>query len=179
MNKLVAILLIISLTIPSLALSEDGVQEFTYGNGVNFGITIDDVKAIYGKPSLTYDSKLSYIRGVSFAGLTATIDFSFNDKLLNQVILFFNLLPSDETDYVSDFNTIDAALLSQYPDEAYTGMPAWLDENYTNKENQNLAIKDGALILMSDFKQDGLEVQHIIQFFGTTPVHTVTYLPTN
>ena len=179
MNKLVALLLVLIVIIPATVLAEDKVHEFTYGSEIVFGISMDDVQAIYGKPSQYSSEELIYNDGVSFSGLSAMIDFRFNSKRLNEIVLIFNLLNGDDTEPIADFGIIDSALLQLYPDEAYVGMKSWMNKDYADKENEEQAIKDGALILMSDFKQSSIEIQHVIQFFETIPVHTVTYLPVN
>ena len=177
MKKLIILILVVVLLTPNVCFAEPTSQDFKYGDGIVFGMTMDEVQKQYGVPISRNEDKLSYMDAVTIAELSAAIDLKFDDNKLSEIILFFDLNHDENTNYTSDFSSIDTVLLQQYPDEAYTGMSVWMNEDYKNKDDEEQAVKDGALILMSDYKQSDIEVQHIIQFFEDTCVHTISFQP--
>ncbi len=177
MKKMLSFLIVIALLVPTTCFAELSPKDFVFGGDVTLGMPMDTVKAMFGQPSQSSENQWTYTQGVTFSGLSATISFELINNMVSQIVLFFDLLPQAGMRYTSDFDAIDISLLSLYPNEAYTGLSSWLDNDYENKNDLESAITDGALILMSDFKQSGFEVQHFLQFIGAAPLHTVTFLP--
>ena len=119
-------------------------DSFTFRDGISFGMSIEQVRALEPGDCLQTENGLVYLDR-PLDGLYANIDYWFNDDALTEVYVSFREVPEDEALYLADFAEVDASLTAKYgpayllqadgSDDPSSGQPepysVWFMDGYT------------------------------------------------
>ena len=176
MKKLMVGMLVLLLLVPTLSFADTSTQDFVYGAGVQFGMSLEDVKDIDGNADTESDDMLLY--DATIAGHEGYIAYFFTKDQLTQIFICFTAEHEDANDYISDFEDIDVSLNAKYGEPTIDNFYSWDDNaKVSTTGNNGPAIKEGDLIILSDWEVSGVEIGHVISGDGETITHGINYLP--
>ena len=147
-------------------------KHFQTGNGLEFGMTRDDVIAIEGIPEIEQDEMLVY--SVEVSGLDAKLLVHMTNSVTDGYIYAFTETHSSNNLYIKDFLSIDKLLRETYIDSEHTMI--WIDEFYKNRENYyGLAVSKGDLQYANGWEFDSVTIIHTLSGDNYVPEHVLCY----
>ena len=135
---------------------------FSFRNGVSFGMTMEQVRALEPDDPLKRGNTLSY-PSQQLAGLDAYIQYWFNDDALTEVYVFFEALYADDALYPANFSEVEAALTAKYG-------PAYLSE-----ADDSDAPSSGLPEPYSVWFMDGYTIYHILSSYSGDLCHYIFF----
>lgn len=157
--------------------SNSGPKTFTYGNGVQFGMSIDDVTAVTGSPSSSENNTLLY-ENQNIAGNNANLFFYFNENGLKSILVSFSDIHSNPNSYILDFNRVDDSLVSKYGEANVSDLYNWDNDMFndgTGKEG--IAISAGYLTISSKWQIGSTVIFHVLLGENGKISHLIMYSP--
>lgn len=149
---------------------------FSFRNGVTFGMTREQVRALEpGDPAQTEDSSLAYF-GQQSAGLEASVLYQFSGNALTDVYVFFDEDHEDGSLYLADFDDVDAALASKYGPAILPASREWSDDQYRDDETQwGRAVAAGDLEIGSVWLMPDYAILHMLYGGDSGISHSIVY----
>ena len=176
LKRLAAMLVVLCCLLAVFAAQAE--EEFTFRNGIKFGMSKAEVKALESNlPAEEEENGLAY-KNESAAGEDATIIYLFeNDRLYNMGVKFTEK-HSNENLYINDFENIDEALKAKYGAPTIDAQQVWYDDLYKSDKNDwGFAISCGDLIYLSCFDNvaDSVSILHGLQGDNYEISHNLFY----
>lgn len=137
-------------------------DSFTFRDGISFGMSIEQVRALEPDVPVQLEHSLGYL-GQQFAGLDAYIQYWFNDDALTEVYVFFEALYADDALYPANFSEVEAALTAKYG-------PAYLSE-----ADDSDAPSSGLPEPYSVWFMDGYTIYHILSSYSGDLCHYIFF----
>ena len=176
MKKTMVALLVLLLLIPTLSFADTSTQDFVYGAGVRFGMSLVEVRTIDGDADTEADDMLLY--NATIAGHTGYVAYFFTDDQLTQIFINFTTEYDDPDDYITDFEDVDVSLRAKYGEPSIDNFYSWADgAKQSVNGGYGLAVKSDDLIILSDWEVSGVEIGHVLTGDGTTITHAINYIP--
>lgn len=155
--------------------------EFTgYGNGVMFGMTMDEIIELQGEPDEKSNGMMVYFNQKA-AGQDAWVLYDCSSGSCKSINVFFSAEHTNDNLYIDDFKSIDKALTEKYGQPDLDGNMIWKDDFLKgNENNYGLAISRGDLSIGSTWNfsnnvliihmiyGDNYEIGHAIMYNDTT-----------
>lgn len=176
MKKIMVSVLVLLLLIPTLSFADSSTQEFVYGAGIRFGMSLEQAKAIDGDADTETDDTLIY--NATIAGLEGYVAYFFTDDQLTEIYIAFTAEKENDNDYVSDFENIDVALKAKYGDPTIDNFYSWQDNAKVSVSGGvGQAVRDGYLTILTDWEVFGVDIAHVLTEYEDTISHGITYIP--
>lgn len=176
-TRTLSCILSVLLLLPLAALASDPDQQdkpFSFHNGVQFDMSIDEVISIVGEPTLQNDGVLMYSDQKS-AGRQASYLFAFEDGL-SMIGVFFEDTHTNENLYIDDFDSVDAALTAKYGTPEFDRFFNWSDDLYEDDPNDwGFAISLGDLQIVSSWEMPDCEAIHTLRGDNYEISHLIAY----
>lgn len=176
MKKLMVGMLVLLLLVPTLSFADTSGKDFVYGAGIQFGMSLEEAKSIDGDADTESDDMLLY--DATIAGHEGYVAYFFTEDQLTQIFICFTAVHEDANDYISDFEDIDVSLHAKYGEPTIDNFYSWSDNAKVNTTGNNgPAIKEGNLIILSDWEVSSVEIGHVISGDGENVTHGINYFP--
>ena len=171
---LTMVVVLVSCVVPACK-GESEQDQFSFGNGVTFGMSTAQVERLQGKPDYVTDEFMAY-SGTS-AGLDAITFYSFSGGLVDTIFVTFQEKHASNNRYIDDFDEVETAMKAKYGTPFKDREETWSDTLFKgDKEGQGLAIACEHLEITSAWKIGDALVSHSIRGDNYEIVHVIAYI---
>ena len=153
-------------------------EEFTFRNGIKFGMSKSEVKALEeGTPAEEQSDAVLYANQEA-AGKDASVVYYFEDGKLYLILVVFKEEHSNDNLFIDDFEDVDEALKTKYGTPYIDAKKMWSDDTYQSDPNDwGFAVRVGDLTYMTLFSIcDGtVEIMHALSGDNYEADHMLAY----
>ena len=175
MKKAVSLVLLL-VSFFSFCFSACAEDEFSFRNGITFGMTMEQVISAEGsQPDAKNEDRLMYI-GQKSAGKSAIIIYMFVNNSLYGIYVTFTETHTNDNLYIKDFESVDKALTEKYGEPSADKVYEWSDSTFKgDSDSYGLAVSAGYLTIASKWAFDKYTIGHIIYGDNFDIIHAILY----
>ena len=175
MKKVVSFILLL-VSFFSFCFSAYAEEEFSFRNGITFGMTMEQVISAEGSQPDDKDENNLLYTGQKSAGKCATILYRFVNNALYGIGVIFKETHTNDNLYIEDFESVDEALTEKYGEPSVDKVYQWKNNLLKNDpDSYGLAVSAGHLMIGSKWDFEKYTIGHILQGDNFDISHNILY----